>query len=100
MATGRVTRDEEIPVAGRARQVRSLLAANIRALRQDRGYSQEDLATASEMSRSVISRIERGEHEPRVSTLLALSAALGVMPAEFLNGLQQDVLPGGDFSDH
>jgi DNA-binding XRE family transcriptional regulator len=83
-----VTWDNEIPAAKRARRVRLSIAANVRVLRQERGYSQEDLAAACDMTRSAISRLERGEHEPRVSTLLTLSAALGVDPAALLNGLR------------
>jgi ribosome-binding protein aMBF1 (putative translation factor) len=86
--TQTVMGDSEIPTAKKARQVRLSLAANVRLLRQERGYSQEELAAACEMSRSVIARIERGQHEPRVSTLLVLSAALGVDPAAFLHGLE------------
>jgi transcriptional regulator with XRE-family HTH domain len=95
-----VIRDNEIPAAKKARQVRLSLAANVRVLRQQQGYSQEDLATACQMSRSVISRIEGGQHEPRVSTLLALSAALGVNPAAFLDGLQQATPSPKNHSDH
>jgi transcriptional regulator with XRE-family HTH domain len=88
-----MTRANEIPAAKKARHVRLSLGANVRVLREERGYSQEDLAAACQMSRSVISRIERGQHEPRVSTLLALSAALGANPAAFLHGLQPATSP-------
>ena len=63
------------------------LAANARALRIKRGYSQETLATAAELPRSVISRLERGQHEPRLSTLIAISDALDVTLAALLVGL-------------
>lgn len=99
-ATQTVTRDNEIPAAKKARQVRLSLAANVRALREERGYSQEDLAAACQMPRSVISRIERGQHEPRVSTLLVLSAALRVDPAAFLNGLQPATSSQEDYNEH
>jgi transcriptional regulator with XRE-family HTH domain len=98
--------DGEILSATRAHHMRMSLAANTRALRMERGYSQEALATACQMPRSVISRIERGQHEPRISTLLTLSDALGVTVTAFLVDLQQaqgtthnprfDDIAGGD----
>jgi transcriptional regulator with XRE-family HTH domain len=83
-----VSPGNEIPTAAKARELRLSLAAKVRELRQARGYSQKDLAAACDMARSVIARIERGQHEPRVSTLLTLSAALEVDPAALLDGLQ------------
>ena len=80
--------DNEIPTAAKARELRLSLAAKVRELREARGYSQKDLATACDMARSVIARIERGQHEPRVSTLLTLSVALEIDPAALLDGLQ------------
>jgi transcriptional regulator with XRE-family HTH domain len=59
-------------------RVRRRLGDNVRAAREQAGLSQEELARACLIRRSTISRIEKGEQEPRVTTLLAFSRALGV----------------------
>jgi ribosome-binding protein aMBF1 (putative translation factor) len=71
----------------RVREVRATLALNVRSLREVSGCSQADLASACELSRDVISRVERGQHEPRVSTLLLIADALGVTLPALLDGL-------------
>ena len=45
--------------------------------REDRGISQRELESASGVAQPVISRVERGTTDPRVSTLLKLLASLG-----------------------
>ena len=54
--------------------------------REDRGISQRELESASGVAQPVISRVERGTTDPRVSTLLKLLASLGktlkVVPLE------------------
>jgi ribosome-binding protein aMBF1 (putative translation factor) len=76
-----------MPTAERAREIRARIGTIVKTLREAKGYSQEVLATRSLLSRSVISRIESGHHEPRISTLLALADVLGVPAATFLEGL-------------
>lgn len=76
-----------MPTAERAREIRSSIGTKVKALREAEGYSQEVLATRSLLSRSVVSRIESGHHEPRISTLLLLADVLGVPAATFLDGL-------------
>jgi transcriptional regulator with XRE-family HTH domain len=76
-----------MPTAERAREIRSRIGAIVKTHREAKGYSQEELATRCLLSRSVISRIESGHHEPRISTLLVLADVLGVPAATFLGGL-------------
>lgn len=54
------------------------IAARLRALRAARGLTLEALAAQSEVSRSMISAIERAESSPTAVTLERLAAALGV----------------------
>lgn len=60
---------------------------NIRAARQARGWTQEDLSAASGLAVVQVSRIERGTREIRLTTLLRLLAALELRPDELLSGL-------------
>jgi transcriptional regulator with XRE-family HTH domain len=71
----------------RARLIRMKLAENVRHERERCGLSQERLAAASLVPRGTISRLERAEQEPRISTLLAIAIALQVPLGELLAGL-------------
>jgi transcriptional regulator with XRE-family HTH domain len=58
--------------------LRVALGSNVRNARQAASLSQDALAEASGVPRSTIARIERGEQEPRISTLLSIAGALGI----------------------
>src|SRR5215469_6491057 len=57
----------------------------LRLLRQKRGRSLQELATATELSIGLISQIERGLSSPSVKNLVALGEALGVGVAWFFD---------------
>jgi transcriptional regulator with XRE-family HTH domain len=59
------------------------VGASIRSIREQRGYSQRSLARRSGLSANAISRIERGESSPTVTTLHQLAAALKVPIVDF-----------------
>jgi transcriptional regulator with XRE-family HTH domain len=53
--------------------------ATLKKVREDKGMSQQALATATGLSMSLVSMIEQGKKsDPRLSTALALAKALGV----------------------
>ena len=54
------------------------LAMRLKALRQQRGLTQERLAARSRVTRVVIARLETARQDPRLSTLEKLARALGV----------------------
>ena len=55
------------------------ISRRLKSLREAAGMSQQALATAAGLSISVVAQIEQGgKADPRLSTLLALSKALGV----------------------
>ncbi|MEM7075449.1 MAG: helix-turn-helix domain-containing protein [Pseudomonadota bacterium] len=56
----------------------SQLGEDLRGLRRAQGFTLEELATASGKSVSFISKIERGQARPSVTTLQELAGALGV----------------------
>lgn len=58
------------------------LSNQIKALRITKGYSQDYLATQTQLSLRTIQRIESGETEPRGDTLQRLAACLGVEVTE------------------
>ena len=60
---------------------------NIKAVRLKRGMSQQELADAIGVTKSTISKYEKGQREPKYNVLRAIAAALGVdwtdlIPAE------------------
>lgn len=61
--------------------------SNVRALRVEKGWTQEDLADRSGLTSVQISRVERGAREIRLTTLLRLLKALETTPAKLLDGL-------------
>jgi transcriptional regulator with XRE-family HTH domain len=60
------------------------LASRIRAERKDRGWSLDDLARRSGVSKAMISKIERGESSPTAVVLGRLSGAFGLTLSKLL----------------
>lgn len=56
----------------------------VRAARNDREWTQEELSRQTGLAVVQISRIERGVREVRLTTILRLIDALGVEPNELL----------------
>jgi transcriptional regulator with XRE-family HTH domain len=62
----------------RPEEARTILAANLRRLRKERGWSQEMLAHFAGLHPTEISRLERGLREPRLRTVVQMAGALRV----------------------
>ncbi|MCD9015248.1 helix-turn-helix domain-containing protein [Parachryseolinea silvisoli] len=58
---------------------------NIKKLREERGWAQEDLAAAANIETTQVSRVENAKQSPTLDTILDLSTALGKYPHESLN---------------
>ena len=58
----------------------------IRALREERGYTLQDLAKRSSLSLSYLSEIERGSKRPSLKTIDKLAAALNVPKTQLIKG--------------
>ena len=56
----------------------SHLGARLRDLRTGRGWTQDELARRAGLSKSYLSRIEDGERQPSLASLLSLAQAYGV----------------------
>ncbi len=63
---------------------RELVAKNIRELRQERGWSQDELAARAGLHRTYIGTVERAEQSVTVDSLEKLAAALNVKVARLL----------------
>lgn len=73
--------------AGRraAHSVTAGLGGRVRALRLERGLSLRTVATAAQISPSLLSQIERGEASPSLVSLVAIADALVVRPGVLLD---------------
>ena len=76
-------------------ELRAMLAKNIVSARKakakllGRHYTQEKLAADSGISTTAIAQIERGEVDPRLSTITGIAVALEVNPVFLLFGRQE-----------
>lgn len=69
-----LARDEALQAVGRA----------IRAMRAEKGISQEELSHLCQLDRSHMGRIERGERNVSFSNILRISSGLGCNPSDIL----------------
>lgn len=69
------------------------MAGRIKHLRTQSGMTLDQLASASGVSRAMISRIERGEASPTASLLARICSALGLSLSGFFAEEQQSVSP-------
>lgn len=53
------------------------VAKTVRVLREQRQWSQERLAREAGISTGYVARLEKGQHDPSLSTLEKLARALG-----------------------
>jgi transcriptional regulator with XRE-family HTH domain len=64
------------------------LGLKLRALREEQGLSQEELAQLADLHRTYVGGIERGERNITILSLLKLAHALQVHPARLLEEVQ------------
>jgi transcriptional regulator with XRE-family HTH domain len=69
------------------------LAARLKQLRVERGWSLDQLASASQVSRATLSRLENGEVSPTTSVLGKLCAAYGLAMSRLLRMVEDDFPP-------
>jgi transcriptional regulator with XRE-family HTH domain len=79
-----------IPVLAPAELV-GRVAASLRAVRRSRELSQQDLAGLAGVTASAISQAERAERGLSLTTLVRLSAALGITIDDLVHGEDPDV---------
>ena len=64
------------------------IAYRLQTLRASSGLSQQEVAQKADLSLSLVVKMEQGKKaDPRASTLIALSGALGVRPGQLIEDL-------------
>ncbi len=74
-------------MASQRSAVHAAFGAQLRAVRVQQGFSQDELATASGLHRSYIGGIERGERNPSLTNIARLADSLGVGVSELVRGV-------------
>ena len=64
------------------------LSDNLRALRKQKVYSQEQLAERLNVSRQAVSKWENGASDPSTSNLLALAKLYGISAEDLLKEVE------------
>jgi transcriptional regulator with XRE-family HTH domain len=72
----------------------------LRALRAERGISQDTLADKTGIHHTAIGRLERGVREPRLKTILRLADGLDAQPGRLLDYLGERRLTPEEFQQH
>ena len=68
--------------------IKMSLSDNLRALRKQKGYSQEQLAERLNVSRQAVSKWENGASDPSTSNLLALAKLYGISAEDLLKEVE------------
>lgn len=68
----------------KSKNLRHVLAKNMRLLRNDLGLSQEELAHKAKLHRTYIGMIERSERNLSIDNIEKIANALGVKPHQLL----------------
>lgn len=61
------------------------LGRNVRRLRLERGWSQEDYADRADIHRTYVSDIERGRRNPSLTLIEKLASPFGIAPGRLLD---------------
>lgn len=65
--------------------VRERLSKNLRKLRQQHGWSQEEFAHRADLHRTYVSDLERAARNPTITVVEKLATALGVTAGQLLD---------------
>lgn len=64
------------------RSVKSRFGSRLRQFRDERGYSQEELAERAGLHRNYVGGVERGERNVALENTVKLAKALSIKPAD------------------
>ena len=68
----------------KSKNIKAQVGSRIRGLREEKGWSQEELGFRSGLHRNYIGGVERGERNVGVENIGKLAKALGVRPRDLL----------------
>lgn len=94
--TGKVVKSEAkagpplAPKDGSVDEIAERVGTSLRALRHARGYSLEDIAALSGVSRATLSQIETNKTNPTIGVLWRISTGLGVPFTALLGGSEPE----------
>ena len=71
-------------VAVDTKEVLTILGSKVRSLREAQGLTLEELANRTQLSKSMLSLMERGKSASSIGTLVAISSVFGVQLPELL----------------
>jgi transcriptional regulator with XRE-family HTH domain len=69
---------------GQEAKIKKDFGARLRAIRQEKGFSQEALALACDLDRSYVGGVERGERNISIVNIHKIARALNVQPKELV----------------
>lgn len=69
----------------RSVDIRVRLGRNVRSLREERGWSQEDYADRADIHRTYVSDIERGRRNPTATVIEKLAKPFEIAPGRLLD---------------
>jgi transcriptional regulator with XRE-family HTH domain len=75
---------QEVPRKKEKDPLGVIFGATVRRLREERGWTQEELAHAAEMSATYLGFLERGENVPTLPVIFRLAVSLNVTPAKLV----------------
>jgi len=80
-------------------KARDLLGKNLKRLRSEKQWTQDDLAETCDLSVKMIQKIEYGKTSPSLDTIDKLAKALSTSPGELFRGSQETAAftPAADF---
>ena len=70
----------------------TIFGETLRRLRTERGWTQEDVAHAANLTTTYVGQVERGDKVPSLTVVLKLARGLSVPPTELLAGFSAAVL--------
>jgi len=70
------------------RQFTRKLAIHLRSIREDKGFTQEDLAFKAGINTAYYSHLERGVYSPTMFVIWKISQALGIKIEDFMKNFE------------